>query len=98
MTCIISIGEIQSQVSSLGDMIIPRWVKSFVNRFRIVSRAQTGRLMVCMEKQAQMEKDVEFHLGTLSRQFASGALDENDIGNADETHFLIYLALNINGQ
>ena len=47
--------------------------------------------MVCPEKQAQIERDVAFHLGTLSRQFASGVLDENDIGNADETHFLINL-------
>ena len=30
-----------------------------------------------------------YHLGSLSRQFESGAIDENDIGNADETHFFI---------
>ena len=73
------------------DMITLRWVQSSINRFRIVSRAQTGKLMLCPEKRPQMERDVAFHLGTLSRQFASGLLDENHIGNADETNFLINL-------
>ena len=71
------------------DMITPWWVQSFMNRFRIVSRAQRGKLLVSPEKQAQIERDVAFHLGALSRQFASGVLDENNIGNADETHFPI---------
>ena len=83
MTYIIQPGKL------IVDMTTPRWVQSFMNRFRIVSRAQTD--MVCLEKQAQIERDVAFHPGTLSRQFASGVLDENDIGNADEMHFDINL-------
>lgn len=29
------------------------------------------------------------HLGYMSRLFSSGDIDENDVENADETHFII---------
>ena len=47
--------------------------------------------MVCPEKRAQIEIIVAFHLGTLSPPFASGFLNEIDIGNTDETRVLIDL-------
>lgn len=36
-----------------------------------------------------VEKKVAFFLGSLVREFYRGALGERDIGNADETHFVI---------
>ena len=47
--------------------------------------------MVCLEGEEPIERYVAFHLGILSRRFASGVRYESSIGNADETHFLINL-------
>lgn len=71
------------------DMITPRWIQTFIERNTIVSRAQTGELIVSPEKQAFIEREVAYHLGFVAREFRSGRLDEDDVSNADETHFSI---------
>lgn len=73
----------------LKQMITPRWIQRFQQRFNIVSRKQTGKLMVSPAKQEFIEREVAFHLGCMARQFRSGELDENNLENADETHFQI---------
>jgi len=55
----------------------------------IVGRRQTGKLMVSPEKTLPIEKQIAYHLGTPSREFQSGILDENTVENVDETHFVI---------
>lgn len=65
-----------------------RWLQHFMSASRIVLRAQTGKLMVSPLKQAHIEKSVAFHLGILKRGFASGELQEDNMENADETHFV----------
>lgn len=71
--------------------ITPRFVQSFADRFRIVSRAHKGKYRLSPEKELQIERDVARHLGQMSRLLSSGEVDENDLGNADETHFIINL-------
>ena len=73
----------------IPSMISARWIQSFANRFQIVSRAHTGKLQTSPEKMEFIEKEVAFHLEQLARQFESGEIDENDVENADETHFVI---------
>lgn len=55
----------------------------------IVGRAQSGKLMLSPAKQEVIDKQVAYHLGVLSRLFTSGELSEDDVENADETHFVI---------
>lgn len=71
------------------DCITHRWMQSFMASNKIVFRAQTGKLMVCAEKEEHIKKTVAFHLGQLKRAFQSGHFKEEDIENADETHFVI---------
>eukprot|EP00171_Calliarthron_tuberculosum_P021419 IDg21419t1 len=54
----------------------------------IASRAKTGKLMPCPEKKEFVEREVAYHLGFL---YESGALDEDCVFNADETHFVVDL-------
>jgi DDE superfamily endonuclease len=44
-----------------------------------------------MEKTIHMEKEVAVHLGKLKRDFESGALNEDNVENGDETHLCINL-------
>lgn len=53
----------------------------------IVLRSKTGKLIVRISKQKWIEKTSALHLGSLRRRFKSGVLWEEDVENADETHF-----------
>lgn len=64
------------------------WIKSFTARFRIVSRAHTGKHRSSPKKEEELELSVAVHLGTLCGMFSNG-LCEDDVGNADETHFIL---------
>lgn len=65
-----------------------RWIQSFMAANRIVLRSQCGKLSVSPEKQLHIEKSVAFHLGKIKRAFENGDIDEDNIENADETHFV----------
>lgn len=67
--------------------ITTRWVQSFMQRNNIVARTQSGKLSVSPQKEELIEREVAFHLGQLSRDFSSGLLKEDNVFNADETHF-----------
>lgn len=73
----------------LHEKVDSRWVQSFTERFRIVSRAHTGKYRMSPQKELEIEIDVSRHLGKLKRMLSSGEVDENNIGNADETHFVV---------
>ncbi|ETN13348.1 hypothetical protein PPTG_22340 [Phytophthora nicotianae INRA-310] len=49
----------------------------------------SGPKQLSEAKILHIEKDVAFHLGELQRGFADGSLDENEIENIDETHFIV---------
>ena len=74
---------------SVLDCVTYRWVQGFMNANKIVGRAQTGKLMVSSEKQEEIEKSVAYHLGCIHRAFLNGSLKEEDVANADETHFIM---------
>ena len=59
-----------------------------MNAHKIVMRAQTGKLLTSPEQELRLEKAVAHHLGVLQRGFASGVFREENIENADETHFV----------
>lgn len=75
----------------LFEKVSMRFVQSFADRYRIVSRAQKGKHRLSPEKEVQIEREVAYHLGTLRRLLSSGEVDENDLSNADETHFVVNL-------
>ena len=66
-----------------------RWIQTFADHFCIVSRAHTGKLLTSPAKEVFIEKEVSFHLGKLCREFRAGTPNESDVGNADQTHFVI---------
>lgn len=74
---------------SLSMRISTRWVQTFTVRFRIVSRAHTGKYLLSPDQQISIEQDVALHLGKMKRMLQSGEVDENDLENADETHFVV---------
>lgn len=71
------------------DKIDLRWVQAFADRYRIVSRSQSGKLQLSPAKQLEVEQEVARHLGKMKKGFESGEYDENHMSNADETHFII---------
>lgn len=74
---------------ALRKKIDARWIQSFAEHFRIVSRAQSGKHRMSPAKENEIEIQVAAHLGALSSLLTRGVVDENDLENADETHFVI---------
>ena len=81
--------SVRHKGKSILNVIKIRWAQRFMQKNSIVSRCQSGKLMVSPEKREQIENEVAFHLGTLKRGFELGTIDEDFIENADETHFLV---------
>lgn len=80
--------EVMIKNVRIVDKVTYRWVQVFMQKHNIVIRAQTGKLSVSPEKQAQIEKAIAAHLGTMKWAFETGALKEDLVSNADETHFV----------
>ena len=59
----------------LHTKIYYRWIQSFMERFRIVSRARTGKHGYSPAKQLEIEMSVAVHLGTVSGLFSAGYMD-----------------------
>jgi len=72
----------------IRDKITYRWIQLFMQKHNLFIRAQTGKLSVSPEKQAQIEQAIAAHLGTMKREYESGSLNEDLVSNADETHFV----------
>ena len=60
-----------------------------MERYRIVSRAHTGKHRCNPAKEEELEASVAHHLGTISGLPLAGKIYENDVENADETHLII---------
>ena len=73
----------------IKDLITPSWIQRFRNRYNMVTRRQTGKLQVSPAGQEEIDRRVANFLGTIAQEFQSGQLDECNVENADETHFLI---------
>jgi len=63
-------------------------MQRFMMRFNVVSRRQTGKLRISPHAKERVNRRVAFFLGTFARQFQSGELQEDNIENAGETHFV----------
>lgn len=70
-------------------MITNRWVQKCCQRFQIVQRALSGKIKISPAKDCFIEREVVFDLPKLHDQFLADILDEENIENADETHFII---------
>ena len=75
-------------VKLIDAMVTRRWIQTFTNRDGIVSSALRENDQLSPAKQLFIENEVAFHLGTLKREFETGGIDENDLENADEIHFM----------
>ena len=72
----------------IASHIIVKWIDSFLYRFNIVIKKQSGCLKRCISHTAFTEKHVSYQLGRLKALFEDGTLDENYVENMDETHFV----------
>lgn len=71
------------------DLVNTDWIHRFMCRHNIVLRRQTGKLQISEEAQCVINKRVAYFLGSIAREIQSGTLAEEDVENADETHFQI---------
>ena len=69
-------------------MIDFKFIGRFCERFGIVIRSQSGNKLRSAAYTEYSERCTAYHLGTLSREFGEGNLNENNIENLDETHLL----------
>ena len=72
----------------ISELITSAWTHRFMEKHSIVLRRQTGKLMLLPEANLMVEKRVAFFLGTLAREFQNRILIEDNVENADETHFV----------
>lgn len=63
-------------------------IKSFMTRYRMISRAHTGKHRSSPQNEVKINLSIAAHLGTLSGLPAAG-LSKSYLSNADETHFVI---------
>ena len=71
------------------QLVKPRFVQQFADKYRIHCRSQYGKKSLSPGKEMQLEREIAYHLGYLARQFRTKQIDENDVENADEMHFVI---------
>ena len=62
---------------TLLNHITDRWVRAFMERFNILSRRQTGKLMTSPAKQEIIERSVAFHLRYVVRSFSCREICRN---------------------
>ena len=68
-----------------------KWVDSFLNRFNLVTRRQSGALSRSPSQTSFIERKVSYNLGCLQQRFEANLLDDNMVDNMDETHFIFYM-------
>ena len=58
----------------MDAMVTRRWIQTSTNRHGFVSRALTENHQMSAARQLFTDKEVAFHLGTLKREFETGAI------------------------
>lgn len=71
------------------ELVDQGWTSSFLVRNNIVLRKQTGELQIMDNLKERIKRRVAYFLGQLARNRFSEELNENDVENTDETHFVI---------
>ena len=69
--------------------------KHFIERYcytsNFVQRINSGNKKRSVEFTDQLEKSIPFHLGQIARSFSNGEINEDEVENMDETHFVFDL-------
>ncbi|ETV71324.1 hypothetical protein H257_13451 [Aphanomyces astaci] len=65
----------QMDQKPIMEKITPRWIQLFMERYNIMYRSQTGKLLVSPQKLDHIERSVAYHFGVLHRGFESGQYD-----------------------
>lgn len=60
-----------------------------MSRFNNVLRTQCGKLQVSDKQNRIIEQRVAYFLGNMARQISSGSLQDRNVENYDETHFVM---------
>lgn len=71
-------------------MIETSWVHSFIDLYRIVSRANTVKHLLSPQTDKLIEISVATYLDTVSGLMSYVNLDENDTGKTYDTHLIIH--------
>lgn len=74
--------------------ITPMWVTRFMACNNIVSRTQSGRLVMSAAKWDIIHRKVAYLLGIMCRDFRAGRIHETGICNGDETNVVTHLRSN----
>lgn len=69
--------------------VTDRWVQSFLQQHNILVRIQSGKLSFSPNKQQMIDQEISSHLDKLTRDYDAGVPCEENVDNADETHFEI---------
>lgn len=72
----------------LVNLVTHSWIKRFMANYNIVLRRQTGKLQLLPEAQQKIKRRAAFFLGKVAREFQSEALEDANVENPYETHFL----------
>ena len=72
----------------ISDQIDSNFIERLCELSNLVRRFNSGNKKRSEAFTERTEKNIAFFLGNISREFQSGALDENCVENVDEGHFL----------
>lgn len=75
----------------MKEIISTRRIQHFMKSNSVVSWAQTVKFPVCRKKEEFINREVELILRKIMKEFNAGNLVDEQVCNADETHFLFYL-------
>lgn len=73
----------------IDELVNNSWVQRFLFRNNFVVRRQTGTLQLSPAVLPMIEKLAAFIIGQVVREIQSGSLNDNEIENGDETHFMM---------
>jgi hypothetical protein len=65
-----------------------KWARRYCISSNLVLRTKTGKPKVSEEKEAQIDREVAYHLGVLKRSHDNGQWKGENMVNMDETHFI----------
>ena len=75
----------------IAEYATMKWDDSFLNRFNVVTRRQSGALSRSTSQTSFIERKFSFDVVSLQRRFDSNLLDENVFDDVDETQFAFSL-------
>lgn len=74
-------------IKPIADLVNLSWKSWFMISNNIALRCQTGKYQLMSHVREEIERGAAYCSAELARDLSSGALCEDNIANADETHF-----------